>query len=106
MHISLFHASTLLLLDDPIRTKDIKLRAMLPWSLHCHDFLNTVCSDMVHLHDRSLHLYLQRVLSPPLTDSNMTGGGYRRPGVEGALMRLVGKKVSSLKQSNQKGGVF
>ncbi|XP_048552577.1 ABC transporter F family member 4-like [Triticum urartu] len=66
---ALFMQPTLLLLDEP--TNHLDLRAVLwleqylcsQWKKtlivvsHDRDFLNTVCNDIVHLHDKSLHLY-------------------------------------------------
>jgi ATP-binding cassette subfamily F protein 1 len=66
---ALFMQPTLLLLDEP--TNHLDLRAVLwleqylcsQWKKtlivvsHDRDFLNTVCNDIVHLHDKGLHLY-------------------------------------------------
>ncbi|KAE8790786.1 ABC transporter F family member 4 [Hordeum vulgare] len=66
---ALFMQPTLLLLDEP--TNHLDLRAVLwleehlcsQWKKtlvvvsHDRDFLNTVCNDIVHLHDKSLHVY-------------------------------------------------
>ncbi|KAL5221282.1 hypothetical protein ABZP36_025995 [Zizania latifolia] len=66
---ALFMQPTLLLLDEP--TNHLDLRAVLwleqylcsQWKKtlivvsHDRDFLNTVCNDIIHLHDKSLHVY-------------------------------------------------
>ncbi|KAJ4952547.1 hypothetical protein NE237_029379 [Protea cynaroides] len=65
---ALFVQPTLLLLDEP--TNHLDLRAVLwleeylcRWKKtlvvvsHDRDFLNTVCSDIIHLHDLKLHFY-------------------------------------------------
>ncbi|KAF3596708.1 hypothetical protein DY000_02026133 [Brassica cretica] len=65
---ALFVQPTLLLLDEP--TNHLDLRAVLwleeylcRWKntlvvvSHNVDFLNTVCTDIIHLHDQNLHLY-------------------------------------------------
>ncbi|XP_057521290.1 ABC transporter F family member 4-like [Amaranthus tricolor] len=65
---ALFMQPTLLLLDEP--TNHLDLRAVLwleeylcRWKKtlivvsHDRDFLNTVCSEIIHLHDMKLHLY-------------------------------------------------
>ncbi|KAK6152762.1 hypothetical protein DH2020_012401 [Rehmannia glutinosa] len=65
---ALFVQPTLLLLDEP--TNHLDLRAVLwleeylcRWKKtlvvvsHDRDFLNTVCSEIIHLHDLKLHLY-------------------------------------------------
>ncbi|KAL0725633.1 hypothetical protein Bca4012_040232 [Brassica carinata] len=65
---ALFVQPTLLLLDEP--TNHLDLRAVLwleeylcLWKKtlvvvsHDRDFLNTVCTDIIHLHDKKLHLY-------------------------------------------------
>ncbi|KAJ0245730.1 hypothetical protein HA466_0181570 [Hirschfeldia incana] len=65
---ALFLQPTLLLLDEP--TNHLDLRAVLwleeylcLWKKtlvvvsHDRDFLNTVCTDIIHLHDQKLHLY-------------------------------------------------
>ncbi|XP_042487220.1 ABC transporter F family member 4-like [Macadamia integrifolia] len=65
---ALFVQPTLLLLDEP--TNHLDLRAVLwleeylcRWKKtlvvvsHDRDFLNTVCSDIIHLHDMKLHFY-------------------------------------------------
>ncbi|TVU22319.1 hypothetical protein EJB05_32005, partial [Eragrostis curvula] len=66
---ALFMQPTLLLLDEP--TNHLDLRAVLwleeylcsQWKKtlivvsHDRDFLNTVCNEIIHLHDKSLHVY-------------------------------------------------
>ncbi|KAL1212531.1 ABC transporter F family member 4 [Cardamine amara subsp. amara] len=65
---ALFVQPTLLLLDEP--TNHLDLRAVLwleeylcRWKKtlvvvsHDRDFLNTVCTDIIHLHDQNLHFY-------------------------------------------------
>ncbi|ERN01398.1 hypothetical protein AMTR_s00002p00263170 [Amborella trichopoda] len=65
---ALFLQPTLLLLDEP--TSDLDLRAVFwleeylcRWKKtlvvvsHDRDFLNTVCTDIIHLHDEKLHFY-------------------------------------------------
>lgn len=66
---ALFMQPTLLLLDEP--TNHLDLRAVLwleqylcsQWKKtlivvsHDRDFLNTVCNEIIHLHDKNLHVY-------------------------------------------------
>ena len=65
---ALFVQPTLLLLDEP--TNHLDLRAVLcleeylcRWKntlvvvSHYRDFLNTVCTEIIHLHDFKLHFY-------------------------------------------------
>lgn len=64
----LFVQPTLLLLDEPTNHLDLKALLWLPEYLqhfkktlvvvsHDRDFLNTVCDEIVHLHDLKLHQY-------------------------------------------------
>ena len=63
---ALFVQPTLLLLDEPTNHLDLKAILWLGEYLgrwkktlavvsHDHDFLNTVCTDIIHLHDEKLH---------------------------------------------------
>ena len=69
---ALFVQPTLLLLDEP--TNHLDLRAVLwleeylcRWKKtlvvvsHDRDFLNTVCSEIIHLHDQKLHFYQEEL---------------------------------------------
>ncbi|ESQ45978.1 hypothetical protein EUTSA_v10000736mg [Eutrema salsugineum] len=100
---ALFVRPTLLLLDEP--TNHLDLRAVLwleeylcRWKntlvvvSHNVDFLNTVCTDIIHLHDQNLHSYRGNF------DAFETGYGQRRKEMN-KKFEIYEKRIKAAKRS-------